>query len=176
MTNVSDIEIAILGLLYEHRHYSYRLKEIMEKRRMHYWTGINYSSMGDSLKRLEKKNLIEIKEKDHSEEIYYISDKGKLFFEDKIKELLSKKDGSFNSIYLGIANMDFLSRDEVIQSLELYLKSINERIEHLDNSIRVQEENKVPYNFIAIFSHSIALLTAERDWIKEFIEKIKEMG
>nr|WP_243687490.1 hypothetical protein [Methanobacterium formicicum] len=32
MTEISNQETAVLGLLYEHHHYAYRIREIMEKK------------------------------------------------------------------------------------------------------------------------------------------------
>jgi len=58
--------------------------------------------------------------------------------------------------------MQFLSHEEIIKSLNVYLKSIEERMDIIDNSIIFQKETKVPYRFIAISYHSKALLIAEK--------------
>ncbi|MGZ7135263.1 MAG: PadR family transcriptional regulator [Methanobacterium sp.] len=178
MSRISNTETAILGLLYEHQHYAYRLEEIMDKRSMHDWSDLEYSSIEDVLKKLEKKSLIEIEYRktvgQPLRKIYSVTSKGKLVFLDKIKELMSNRERIIYPFDLAIANMDVLSHEEVIQSLNTYLKSIDKRIEFLDGSIKFQEENKVPFNFIAIFSRSSALLKAEREWIEDFMEKVKE--
>ncbi|MBI5679894.1 MAG: PadR family transcriptional regulator [Methanobacterium sp.] len=179
MVRISELEVAILGLLYEHHHYAYRLEEIIEKRAMLNWADLEYSSMESVLEKLEEKNLVENEirkiEGQPSRNIYSITDEGKFVFREKIKELMSKNSKVVYPFDLAIANMNFLSYKEIIQSLKLYLKSLEERIEFIDNSIKIQEENNVPYNFIAIFSRSSALLKAEKRWIEEFIEEIKEM-
>ena len=172
---ISNMEAAILGLLYEHHHYAHRLEEIIEKRSMRSWADLESSSI-DVLKRLEENDLIkseirEVGDKQH-EEVYSVTDEGKAVFLEKIRELLSEKSRVVYPFDLAIANMNFLSREIQISSLESYLESLEERIEFIDNSITIQEENNVPYNFIAIFSRSNALLKAERDWVKEFIKKL----
>jgi len=178
MSKMSDTETAILGLLYEHHHYAYRLEKIIEKRRMRSWADIDFSSIYYILKRLEEKNLVESRKRNiqgkSSRRVYSITDEGRKEFQEKIKELLRERDRDIFSINLGFANMSILSQEELIQSLKTYLKSIDERIEFLDDSIKIQEENNIPYNFIAIFSRSSALLKAEKRWTEEFIEKIKE--
>lgn len=58
--------------------------------------------------------------------------------------------------------MYVLSHSELIQSLELYLKSVEDRIYSLEYVLKIQEENNLPYNFIAIYSRSLLLLKAER--------------
>ena len=173
MSDISNTETAILGLLYEHHHYAYRLEEIIEKRSMCDWADVDFSSIYDVLGKLEEKNLVKSALKgESSKKVYYITDDGKLAFLEKIRELMTNS----KAIYpfdLAIANMHLLSNEEIIKDLNTYLKSIEERIEFIDASIKMQEENDVPYNFTAILSRSYALLEAERDWIKEFIEKIK---
>ena len=54
---ISNMEAAILGLLYEHHHYAHRLEEIIEKRSMRSWADLESSSI-DVLKRLEENDLI----------------------------------------------------------------------------------------------------------------------
>jgi len=180
MIRLSNVETAVLGLLYEHHHYAYRLEEIIEKRRMRDWADLEFSSICSVLKGLEGKKLVKSEmgevEGKLSRKVYSITDEGRAVFLEKIKELISKKGNIIYPFDLGIANMNFLSHNEKIQSLELYLKSLEERIGFMDNSIRVQKENNVPYNFIAIFSRSNALLKAERDWVIEFIEKLEDNG
>lgn len=176
MSGISNTETAILGLLYEHHHYAYRIEEIIEKRAMRNWADLEYSSIDHVLKGLEEKNLVKREMREDNEEVYSITDEGRKIFLEKISELISEKGNVIYPFDLGLANMNFLSHDEITSRLKLYLKSLEERIGFLDSSIRIQEENNVPYNFIAIFSRSSALLKAEKDWVKEFIKKIEDNG
>ena len=57
MLRLSDLEAAILGLLYEHHHYAYRLEEIIKKRGMSNWAEIRFSSIYYVLKRLGRKEI-----------------------------------------------------------------------------------------------------------------------
>ncbi len=177
MSDISNIEIAVLGLLYEHHHYANRLEEIMELRSMHKWVDLKYPSVENVLEELKEKDLVENEvrkfENQTSKKVYSITKKGKLVFREKIKELLSTKSNLINPIDLAIANIQFLSQDEINESLNAYRKSIEERIIFIDQSIRIQEEKGVPYNFIAILSHSKALLKAESKWIEDFIKNME---
>jgi len=172
MSRISINETAILGLLYEHHHYAYRIKEIMEKRGMNSWADVKFSK--DNLKGLQKKNLIKNEVK-NGEKVYFITDEGKAALINGIKELLSTKNKVNYPIDLAFANIDVLSGDEIIQSLEIYLESIEGRIGFINDAIKIQMENNVPYNFIAIYKHSKALLKAEKLFIEEFIQELKEM-
>ncbi|MGB9979071.1 PadR family transcriptional regulator [Methanobacterium sp.] len=175
MVRISNMDAAILGLLYEHHHYAYGLEEIIEKRAMRNWVDLE-SSVIDVLKKFEENDLVksEIREVGDKrlEKVYSITDEGKVVFLKKIKGLLSEKSRVIYPFDLAIANMNFLSPKIQISSLESYLESLEERIEFIDDSIRIQKENNVPYNFIAILSRSSALLKAERDWVNEFIKEL----
>jgi DNA-binding PadR family transcriptional regulator len=177
MIKISNEEAVILGLLYEHHHYAHRIKEIMRKRGIDEWTNTEFSSVDKILKEMEENNLVECCFKDvknsPSSPIYYITDEGRFQLKRKIKKILEGKNKVIYPFDLGLANLHILGYDEIIQSLEIYLKSIEERIHYLEHSIKVQEENKIPYNFIAIYSRSVPLLKAEKKWIEEFMEQIK---
>jgi DNA-binding PadR family transcriptional regulator len=179
MIKISEFEAAILGLLYEHHHYSYRIVEIMEKRAMQNWADINFSTLPQVLETLEEKKLVKSvlrKKTDdkNREKVFYITEEGYIALKSKIKEILSKKTKSINSFDLGLANINVLSKDEIIKCLENYLSSIDERINSLEFYLEQQEKNNIPYNFIAIYSRALARLKADKKWVKEFMEIIKD--
>jgi DNA-binding PadR family transcriptional regulator len=180
MSEISNIEIAILGLLCEHHHYAYRLEEIMNKRSMHAWADLEYSSIENVLGELEEKKLVKVENRKTLEKplkkIYSITYEGKLVFNNKIKYIMSSMERIIYPFDLSIANMHLLSHDEIIQSLNNYLKSLDERINFITRIIKFQEENKIPYNFIAISHRSKALLIAEKDWLERFIKSINKDG
>ena len=174
MTKISNKEAAVLGLLYEHHHYAHRINEIMAKRGMDKWTDTEFLSIHNILKKLEEKKLVEIRIREAGEKssgmVYYITDEGRSVFKKEIKSILSRKGNIIYPFDLGLANINVLDDYEVIQSLELYLESVEERIQSLEYAIKVQKENNIPYNFIAIYSRSVHLLKAEKVWVTEFIE------
>lgn len=177
MSRISNIEAAILGLLYENSYYGYQLDKIIKERGMRNWTEIGFSSIYYVLNRLEKKDLIEsrvekVKGKP-SRKIYTITENGKSSIQKKVKELLSENTKLISPFDIGIAYIDILNSEEAIKSIKLYLKSTNERMEFLENSIKMHESLNSPYNVIALFSRPLVLLKAEKKWLIEFIEKIK---
>nr|WP_319374521.1 helix-turn-helix transcriptional regulator [uncultured Methanobacterium sp.] len=176
MNEISNPEAAVLGVLYEHHHYAHRIPEIMAKRGMNRWADIKFSSIPRILKELEEKKLVQSRTSDSEEEppkkIYYITDKGIIILKRKIKSFLSGESNIIHPFDLGLANIHVLSSEEIMGSLELYLKSIEERIQLLECSIQSQEKNRIPGNFIAIYTRSVCNLKAEKRWIEEFMEKI----
>ncbi len=177
MNEISNPEAAVLGVLYEHHHYAHRIQEIMAKRGMNRWADIKFSSIPSILKELEEKKLVQSRipdsEAEPSKKVYYITDEGIIILKIKIESFLSGESKIIHPFDLGLANMHVLSSEEIIGSLELYLKSIEERIQLLECSIQLQEKNKIPDNFIAIYTRSVSTMKAEKRWIEKFMEKIK---
>ncbi|MDI6644945.1 MAG: PadR family transcriptional regulator [Methanobacteriaceae archaeon] len=173
---ISDLEAAILGLLYEHHHYAYRLEQIIEKRGMRKWADIGFSSIYYVLKRLEEKNLVEcrvrVSESKPSRKVYYITMEGKKAMEAKVKNLLSENKKQISPFDLGLANMEILGKKESINCLKDYVKSTEKRINFLEKSIEMHEKINSPLNVIGMFSRPLAILKAEKIWIKEFIDQI----
>ncbi len=173
MTRLSDQDAAILGLLYEHHHYAYRLEQIIEKRGMRNFIKIEFSSIYYVLKRLEEKKLVEAKlrkaEGKTSRKVYYITDKGKLAMEEKIKHILSVNQKQISSFDLAMANIQILNHNEIIECLESYLKSTDDRIKLLEKSILKQKSNNSSPSVIALFSHPLVLLKAEKEWVYDFM-------
>ncbi|MDO9044483.1 MAG: PadR family transcriptional regulator, partial [Methanobacteriaceae archaeon] len=109
MSRISDIEAAILGLLYEHHHYAYRLEQIIKKRGMRNWADIGFSSIYYVLKRLEEKELVESKmrtaEGKPSRKVYTITEEGQQAMQEKVQEILSENKKQIYSFDLGMANI-----------------------------------------------------------------------
>lgn len=177
MSRISNIEAAILGLLYENSYYGYQLNKIIKERGMRNWTEIGFSSIYYVLNRLEKKDLIKSRVENvkgkPSRKVYTITPEGKSAMQEKVKELLSENNKLISPFDLGIAYIDVLNSEETIKSIKHYLKSTNERIEFLENSIKMHESLNSPYNVIALFTRPLVLLKAEKEWLIEFIEKIE---
>jgi len=178
MSRISDIEAAILGLLYEHHHYAYRLDHIIKKRGMRNWADIGFSSIYYVLKRLEERKFVESKLRDTegkpSRKVYYITKEGQKAMQEKVEEVLSENKKQISSFDLGMANIDVLRPEKTLNCLNNYLKSTDNRIEFLENSIAMHESINSPYNVIALFTRPLALLKAEKSWVENFIQKIKE--
>jgi DNA-binding PadR family transcriptional regulator len=177
MSRISDIEAAILGLLYEKPHYGYQIEKTIESWGMRNWTQIGFSSIYYVLKKLEKKDLVEKKiekvEGKPSRKIYTITGTGKTEMKEKLRDILSWNKKLISPFDLGIAYLNYLEPKEVIDCLENYVKSAEGRIKFLESSVKVQKELKAPYYVIALFSRPLAGLKTEIEWVEQLIETIK---
>jgi len=177
MVRISDLEVAILGLIYEKPQYGYQLEKTIEGWGMRNWTQIGFSSIYYVLKKLEKKELVTSKlekvEGKPSRKVFTITDLGRKTMKEKLIDLISWNKKIISPFDLGIAYLNYLKPQEVIDGLENYLKSAEGRIKFLESSVKVQEELKSPYYVVALFNRPLLNLKTEIGWVKQFIEKIK---
>ncbi|MDD3753954.1 MAG: PadR family transcriptional regulator, partial [Methanobacterium sp.] len=174
---ISDLETAILGLLYEESQYGYQLEKTIEGWGMRNWTQIGFSSIYYVLKKLEKKDLVKSKiekvEGKPSRKVFTITDLGRKTMKEKISSLLSWNTKLINPFDLGLAYLNYLEPQKVIECLENYIKSAQGRIKFLESSVKMQKELNAPYYVVALFSRPLESLKTETEWVKEFIEEIK---
>ncbi|MDO9044942.1 MAG: PadR family transcriptional regulator, partial [Methanobacteriaceae archaeon] len=109
-----------------------------------------------------------------SRKVYTITEEGQQAMQEKVQEILSENKKQIYSFDLGMANIEILGPKKAIYCLNNYLKSTEERIEFLEESIAMHESINSPYNVIALFTRPRILLKAEKSWVENFIQKIKE--
>ena len=178
MPIISDIETAILGLLCEGFRYGYQLEKTIQERGMRRWTDIGFSSIYYVLKRLERKELIvsarEEVEGKPSRRVYTVTEEGRQVMKETLVELLSEHNKLISPFDLGVAYLHQLGREEVVESLEGYLESLDRRIAFLEDSITSYRKNGAAFHVIALFQRPLQLERAERAWTEEFIRTVKE--
>ena len=174
MPRISNIETAILGLVCEVPRYGYELEKVIEEREMRNWTEIGFSSIYYVLNRLEKYGFIKSKFKGTPgkppRKVYSITKEGQEVMRETVKEFLSKTVKPHLPFELGIAYMKFLPPEDVISSLNSYQQSLNDRLKHLQDKLLFMNKIKAPFHVIALFTRPIALIKAEQQWVKEFMD------
>lgn len=177
MPMISDIEAAVLGLVCEGCRYGYEIEKTIEARNMRNWTEIAFSSIYYLLKKLEKKALItsriERVKGRPSRRVYEATEEGKRVLRDKIKSILSNHQKLISPFDLGIGCMGFLKIEEILECLNMYMKSIDEEISSFEKRLENIEQSDWPYFIRAICSRPIAKLKAEKIWLNNFIEEIR---
>ena len=118
MKTISDLEAAILGLLYEEPQYGYQLEKTIEGWGLRNWTQIGFSSIYYVLKKLEKKELVTSKleavEGKPSRKVFTITSHGREIMKEKVRYLLSWNTKLINPFDLGLAYLNYLEPAEVI--------------------------------------------------------------
>jgi DNA-binding PadR family transcriptional regulator len=175
---ISDMEAAILGLLYEEPQYGYQLEKTIEGWGMRNWTQIGFSSIYYILKKLEKKELVKAKleqmEGKPARKVFTITRLGRRTMKEKIKDLLSWNKKLISPFDLGLAYMNYLEPEDVVKCLENYKESASGRIKFLESAVRTQKELKSPPYMVALFSRPLKQLKNDLEWVDEFLGEIRE--
>ncbi|MFX1521014.1 MAG: PadR family transcriptional regulator [Promethearchaeota archaeon] len=177
MTEITDRETAILGLLAEKSRHGYEIEKVIEERGYRDWTDIGFSSIYYILNRLEDKGLIESKiidvEGKPSRRVYNITEVGVSVLQEKVKALLSNPAKLISPLDLGIAHIPMLKPEVVVECLKNYIKSLGKSIDFLENAYYQHEENS-PYFVTALFSRPLAHLKTEKLWLELFVKFIED--
>ncbi|MFQ6083184.1 MAG: helix-turn-helix transcriptional regulator [Candidatus Aminicenantia bacterium] len=178
MNRLSNVEIAILGLVAEKPRYGYEIEAVIEERGMREWTDIGFSSIYYVLSKLEKEGLLESKIEQRGStpfrRIYRINKKGKETLKKEIVRLISNPKKTHSELDLGISNLPCLSKKEVIISLKKYIESLIQRKKHVEETFKRQEGEKLPFFVQALFIHSLSHIETEIRWVNEFIEIVNQ--
>jgi DNA-binding PadR family transcriptional regulator len=144
---------------------------------MREWTEIGFSSIYYLLKKLEEKGLIEGRMERQAgrgpaRKVYQITESGIEARRAGVLEALSIPQRAYPLLQLGLASLPGVSRPEALAALRGYQDSLVERLEYVRR--RQDESRPLPYFVEAMFSHSIAMIEAERRWIVKFISQLEE--
>ncbi|MGF1504173.1 MAG: hypothetical protein ACFB51_03400, partial [Anaerolineae bacterium] len=75
-------------------------------------------------------------------------------------------------LQLGLASLPLISPAEAHRALSAHLEALLAQREHLIQ--RRDEQRPLPPHVEAMFAHSLALLDAESDWLRDFIAAYDE--
>ena len=178
MTEITNRETAILGLLAEKSRHGYEIEKVIEERGMRAWTEIGFSSIYYLLNKLEDKGLIESKmidvEGKPSRRVYSITEDGKSVLQEKVKALLSDPTKLISPLDLGIAHIPILQPEAVVECLKNYIQSLDESIDFIEKAHYEHEENNSPYFVTALFSRPLSHLKTEKLWLELFVKFMEE--
>jgi DNA-binding PadR family transcriptional regulator len=174
MNIISNMEIAILGLICEKPRHGYEIEKTIEDRNMRYWTEISLPSIYKIVKKLEEKGLIksEIKlsKNNQTQKIYTTTKSGQNTLKNNLIAILSNVEKPIWRIDLAVSNLCFLSKQERRECLQKYITSIDESIKVYEDVIRFFGEHNYPQSDFALATRPIMHLKAEKEWAIEFSE------
>ena len=178
MCRISNIEVAILGLLCEMPRYGYEIEKTIEERNMRNWTEIGFSSIYYVLKKLEEKELIrskvEVVGNKPPRKVYTVTDEGYSAMKENVKQLLSSFERVISAFDLGLMNMSLIGTGEVIECFGKYLRSIDDTLVFLNDSKREMEGFGLPEHVIALATRPLAHVHTERIWIEDYTKNVLE--
>lgn len=173
---MTDAELTILSLVSEGARYGHEIQQIIDDRGLREWLTIGFSSIYYILNKLEQQSLLtsELRSdgRTPARKIYQITEQGRGVLQTAISDLLRQPRSIGSGFELGLANLYALKPRQVYKVLTDHHEDLKDRLEAIEQSWqRHQEEDEtVPDHIRALFTHSIALMRAELDWMTVFVK------
>ena len=173
---MTDAELTILSLVAEGPQYGYEIQHTIDDRGLREWLTIGFSSIYYILNKLERQNMVTSEMRADGQtpahKMYRITDGGRGILQTSISELLRQPRAFGTGFELGLANLTVLKPRQVYKVLSDHHVDLKLRLEAVASSwIRHQAEDSEPIaeHIWALYTHSIALMKAELEWLESFI-------
>ena len=194
-------DIAVLGLISTRNYIGFTkgitgkqiIKE-MKQASFPDWVDIKYSTVYNCLSRLEEYGYLtsneDIDKKSRKRiKLYQISASGSIALHNEIIHYLSTPIKESSPLDLAIGNLGLLSREISAKSLELYSRELEKQIQFLKVYVEGLKESKIGSNvgqitltnsiipvinnLLALFERPYRELLARKEWLEEFLQKLK---
>lgn len=170
---MTNAELAILCLVAEKPRHGYEIEQVIEDRGMREWTEVGFSSIYYLLKKLAEKGLVIGEIQEHSgtgpvRKVFRVTREGRRTANTGILATLAEPAKQVSPLQIGLANLPCVDKAEAVRALRSYAETLHGRGEYLRERERAQEP--LPDHVRAMFSHSLALIEAEREWVRDFIK------
>ncbi len=176
MTEVTNKEAALLGLLFEEPMHPYQIEKVVQFRDMRFWTDISMSSIYKVLANLERKRCVKSKVtitgSNRPQKVYSLTRVGRKALSEKVLELLSGPEHLIFRVDLGTYNIDAVDSKDIGPALDKYELKLKEYLKGYRELERFMRGEGCPENRIAIAVRPQFLIKAEIEWVKEFREKV----
>ena len=173
---LSDVELTLLSLVAEGPRYGKEIEQLIELRGLREWLIVGRDSFYYILERLEKQELLTRSHPPGSVEpahiIYQITDAGRGIVQTAVSDLLCQSRSLGESFAIGLANLGALKPQQVYRSLLQHHESLTHRLQIAETVwARHEKESRASESTRALYTHGIAVMKAELDWLTTFIEQ-----
>jgi len=178
---LSDAEVTILSLVAEGPRYGSEIEEVIAKRGLREWLIVGSVSFYYILDRLEQQTLITrrldpvLPGPAHT--VFQITDAGRGVVQTAVSDLLRQPRSLADSFAIGLANIGALKPQQAYRALLQHHEMLTHRLQmaetlwarHQEAVQAAQESHSEGVQ--ALYTHGIAVMQAELDWLNGFIEE-----
>ncbi|NIJ12111.1 DNA-binding PadR family transcriptional regulator [Saccharomonospora amisosensis] len=159
-------ELVVLGLIIERPRHGYDIEQVIERRGIRQWTEIGFSSIYYLLAKLDKRGLVHTTDTGvapKSRHVFHATELGRGVATQNTLAYLQQLRPVAHPLLVGVSNLSLLPDRQYTRALRDRLAKIEERIA----SVRQTEAAQAPLPLPAreVFSYSLSLLEAEREWL-----------
>lgn len=176
---MTDAELTILSLVAESPRYGYEIQQVIDERGLREWLTIGFSSIYYILNKLERQHMVssrlQAEGRGPARKVYEITEAGRGILQTAIADLLRQPRSLGSGFELGLANLRALKPRQVYQVLQHHRSDLQQNLDAVEKAWqRHQQEGATNGEHIrALYTHSIALMRAELDWLGQFLEDWK---
>jgi DNA-binding PadR family transcriptional regulator len=172
---MTDAELTILCLVAETPRFGYEIQQVIDERGLREWLTIGFSSLYYILNKLEGQELLtsELQPdgRGPARKVYTITGGGRGVLQTAIADLLRQPRGLGSGFELGLANLTVLKPKQVYVVLSHHQLDLKQRLDAVEKAWqRHQDEQHNGDHIQALYTHSIAMMHAELEWLDRFLE------
>jgi DNA-binding PadR family transcriptional regulator len=174
---MTDAELTILSLVAEAPRYGYEIQKLVEDRGLREWLTIGFSSIYYILNRLERQNLVQSRlhtSGGQARKVYEVTDAGRGVLQTAVSDLLRQPRAVGSGFELGLVNIHVLKPQQAYRMLVHHRQDLQQRFEAVEQTWQQRTQgNNTPDNMMALYTHSLAMMRAELDWLTTFLDTWK---
>lgn len=174
---MSEAELTILSLLSETERYGDEIQQLIEQRGLRAWVAIGFASVYYLLGKLEEQSLVvadtvSTGEQGKPRKRYRLTSAGQGVLQTAVADLLRQPRALGEGFELGLANLHILKPHQVYQTLTHHRADLKQRLDRIEADWMQHQASGAPDidNISALYTHSIALMRAELEWMTRFID------
>ncbi|MDR3596248.1 PadR family transcriptional regulator [Clostridium sp.] len=170
---MTQIEVILLSLLYDKDYYGYELESVIQRRNMRGWTNIGFSSIYNSLSKLEKNgHIISRYEKEHGSpkrKVYSINDEAKLIIKEQIIKMIYEYKLDATSHNIGMFFSYLITKEELLKTLISRKENLIERKELFIKKCNEDPPENEKADLKMLFQRTILFINTEISWLEMYI-------
>lgn len=167
------IEIILLCLIQDKDYYGYEIEEVIDKRNMRMWANIGFSSIYNSLNKLEKNGYIgsrlEKKYGSPRRKVYFSKEQSEAVVKKEISELIAESKNDSSNFDVGMAFSYVLTKEQFLEALLEHKENLIKRKELLEHRYSIHPTAKQRPHIRALFERPLLFIDTEYEWLEEFI-------
>lgn len=177
-TEITNSELALLGLLMESPMHGYQIEQIIEDRGMREWTPIGFSSIYYLLDKMKDKgwlasSLVQSTGKGPARQTYRTTSAGKKIWKDAALSALENPHRAYGNFILGLASLPLLDLTEILKAVTHYRNLLKERRDRVQKKLD-SYAGTLPWQVDELFQYSLTQVSAELAWVERFLQDITE--
>ena len=178
---MTDAELTILSLVAEGTRYGHEIQQLIDERGLREWVTIGFSSVYYILNKLEQQDMLTsrlyMEGKRVAHKAYEITEAGRGILQTAIADLLRQPRSLGTGFELGLANLSVLKPQQAYDVLSNHRQDLIQRLNAVEVSWKEHQANEDRHaldHIDALYTHSIAIMTAELEWITAFLKDWKQ--